>query len=113
MYDNDKMNATLTGVADETIDLDLTQLENELEEQMSELKFGESEREQIGNPDALGEFYDKNTFHLPRQELHFSIEVFILYGFIEVVSNFTTVLQLLNESPIWQEEYERKPEKSD
>ena len=34
-------------------------------------------------------------------------------GLLKLVSNFTIVLQLLNESLIWQEEYEQKPEKSD
>jgi len=56
MDENGKMNATLDEVADESIDFDglEAQLESELEERISELQFLESEREQIGNPDALG-----------------------------------------------------------
>lgn len=56
MDDKEKMNAILDDVADEVIDFDdlESQLEGELEEKLSELQFLESEREQIGNPDALG-----------------------------------------------------------
>lgn len=56
MDDKEKMNAILDDVADEIIDFDdlESQLEGELEEKLSELQFLESEREQIGNPDALG-----------------------------------------------------------
>lgn len=44
-------------IEDSTIDFDSLeeQLERELEEKMSELKFLESEKAQIGNPDSLGE----------------------------------------------------------
>lgn len=56
MDENSKINATFDEVEDESIDFDglEAQLENELEEKISELQFLESEREQIGNPDALG-----------------------------------------------------------
>ena len=56
MGDTSKMKATMNDVTDETIDFDdlESQLEGELEEKLSELHFLESEREQIGNPDALG-----------------------------------------------------------
>lgn len=56
MDDKEKMNAILDDVTDEVIDFDdlESQLEGELEEKLSELQFLESEREQIGNPDALG-----------------------------------------------------------
>ena len=56
MDDKSKMKATMNDVTDETIDFDdlESQLEGELEEKLSELQFLESEREQIGNPDALG-----------------------------------------------------------
>ena len=62
MDDNSKLNATVNSMTDETIDIDAlesqldleVQLESELAEKMSELQFLESEREQIGNPDALG-----------------------------------------------------------
>lgn len=56
MDDKSKMNATLDDVTDEIIDFDdlESQLEGELDEKLSELQFLESEREQIGNPDALG-----------------------------------------------------------
>lgn len=62
MDDNSKLNATIDAVTTEEIDIDEleskldleAQLESELEEKMSELQFLESEREQIGNPDALG-----------------------------------------------------------
>lgn len=56
MDDTSKMKATMKDVTDETIDFDdlESQLEGELEEKLSELHFLESEREQIGNPDALG-----------------------------------------------------------
>lgn len=57
---SDKMSASLEEdmVADEAvIDLDSleAQLEAEIAEGMQEFAFLESEREQIGNPDALGE----------------------------------------------------------
>lgn len=56
MDDKSKMNATLDDVTDEIIDFDdlESQLEGELDEKLSELQFLESEREQIGSPDALG-----------------------------------------------------------
>lgn len=56
MDDTSKMKATMNDMTDETIDFDdlESQLESELEEKLSELHFLESEREQIGNPDALG-----------------------------------------------------------
>lgn len=62
MDDNNRMNAVLDDVTDETIDFDAIpdlddlemQFERELEDQMSELQFLESEREQISNPEALG-----------------------------------------------------------
>lgn len=57
MDENSKLNATTDDITDDTFDFDglEAQLESELEEKMSELQFLESEREQIGNPDALGE----------------------------------------------------------
>lgn len=56
MNENNKMNAMLDKSTDEFIDFDKleAQLEDELEDQMSDLQFLESEREQIGNPDSLG-----------------------------------------------------------
>ena len=44
-------------LGESTIDFDSleAQLESELEEKMSDLEFLQSEKEQIGNPDALGE----------------------------------------------------------
>lgn len=56
MDDTSKMKVTMNDVTDETIDFDdiESKLEGELEEKLSELYFLEREREQIGNPDALG-----------------------------------------------------------
>lgn len=53
---NDKMNAVLDKTTDEVINFDDLEkkLEAELEYKMSELQFLDSEKEQIGNPDALG-----------------------------------------------------------
>lgn len=57
MNENSKLNATTNDITDDTFDFNglEAQLEGELNEKMSELQFLESERDQIGNPDALGE----------------------------------------------------------
>ena len=58
MDESEKYNDILgKNAEDNAIDFDSLegQLESELEDKLSELKFLESEREQIGNPDALGE----------------------------------------------------------
>lgn len=57
MDENKQMNAVLNENTEDTVDFDTleAQLESELAEKMSELQFLENEREQIGNPDALGE----------------------------------------------------------
>lgn len=63
MNENNKMNAMLDKSTDEFIDFDKleAQLEDELEDQMSDLQFLESEREQIGNPeDRKSRFTWKN-----------------------------------------------------
>lgn len=57
MDENSKLNATMNDITEDSLDFDglEAQLESELEEKLSEFQFFESEREQIGNPDALGE----------------------------------------------------------
>lgn len=60
MYEQEKKNAILNGeinIKDTDIDFDSLEekLENELESRLSELDFLEKEKEQIGNPDELGE----------------------------------------------------------